>query len=358
MRVRNRPKSFSDDASRVAVIIINYRTPDLTIKCLQALEQERRSLPRMRVVVVDGGSGDQSRAALSRFCDGPEYRDWVNFLPLPTNGGFGWANNQAILLLARCADPPAFIHLLNPDAEVLPDAVVRLVEYMREHPRVAAVGSQLINGDGSRAGSAFSFPTVRGEFSRGARTGIVAKLLCVPPIAIEAEQPMRVDWVTGGSVLLRLDALREVGLFDDGFFLYNEEVELMWRLRRAGWEIATEPRSRVVHFGGAATGVSNAPAGTRLERRLPAYVFRSRARFFALTRGPLIAIAAYGAWLAGNVIWWVRRLAGLSKGAPVDHQFRDHLRAGFPRWHDSTHAVATLADQPGRAPAWMERRWR
>lgn len=341
----------------VAVVIVNYRTPELTKACVAALAKERQRLPRLRAMVVDGGSGDGSADELAKALADPDYSDWVEFIAFPINGGFGWANNQAILTLARRDFPPEFIHLLNPDAEVMHGAVVRLVEYLQCHSRVAAVGSQLLDPDGSLAGSAFSFPSIRGEFSRGACTGVLDRLFKVPPISIEASEAMEVDWVTGGSVLLRLDALREVGLFDEGFFLYNEEVELMWRLRKAGWLIATEPRSRVRHLGGGATGVSDRITLAPVEPRRPGYLFRSRARFFGLTRGPVAAAAAYAAWVAGHAVWRLRRLLGVPIGKPVDHQLRDHLCKGFPRRHDFSAAVATLESKPGQVPAWMAGQW-
>ena len=343
--------------AEVAVVIVNYRTPELTVRCIEALKGERNKLPSLRVIVVDGASGDNSAADIRAFVNQPAWIHWVSFVPLEVNGGFGWANNQAILHLAGSDRPPQFIHLLNPDTEICPGAVVQLANYLEAHSRTAAAGSQLINVDGSLAGSAFSFPTVRGEFSRGASTGFLAKLLRVPPIAIEAPRAREVDWVTGGSVMLRMSALAEVGLFDEGFFLYNEEVELMWRFRKAGWKVAIEPLSRVIHIGGAATGVVNPTGKDKLERRLPPYVFRSRSRYFGLTRGRAVAAAAYGAWLTGNVIWWTRRTLGLAKGAPTDHQFRDHLRAGRPRAHDTIACPATLTAVPGKPPAWMERQW-
>jgi GT2 family glycosyltransferase len=341
----------------VAVVTVNYRTPDLSKRCIAALAKEREALPRLRAVVVDGGSADGSADELAVALAHPAYADWVEFLPLPINGGFGWANNQAMLSLARRNEPPEFIHLLNPDTEVTPGAVVRLTEYLQTHPDVAAVGSQLLDHSGSLAGSAFSFPTIRGEFLRGAGTGILARLLRVPPISVEASEPIEVDWVTGGSVLLRLEALREVGLFDEGFFLYNEDVELMWRLRKAGWAVATEPRSRVRHVGGGATGVNDRATSARVEARKPAYLFRSRTRFFGLTRGPAPAMAAYAAWLGGHAIWRLRRLLGVPIGKPIDHEFRDHLHLAFPRKSDCAAAVATFECEPGKAPAWIEKRW-
>src|SRR5438270_2581566 len=135
----------------VAVVTVNYRTPELTKCCIAALAKEREALPRLRAVVVDGGSGDGSAAELADALAHKAFADWVEFLPLPINGGFGWANNQAMLSLARRNEPPEFIHLLNPDTEVMPGAVVRLAEYLQTHPEVAAVGSQLLDPDGSLA---------------------------------------------------------------------------------------------------------------------------------------------------------------------------------------------------------------
>ena len=345
-------------AANVAVVTVNYRAAGLTMQCMAALAKERDRLPRMRAVVVDGGSGDGSADELAKALTDPAFAGWVELLPLPVNGGFGWANNQAIQRLAQGDDPPQFVHLLNPDTEIEGGAVSVLVDYLEGHPRVAAVGSQLVDPDGTLAGSAFSFPSIRGEFSRGAGTGVLARLLRVPAISIETQEAAEVDWVTGGSVMFRLEALREVGLFDEGFFLYNEEVELMWRLRKAGWAVATEPRSRVRHLGGALTGVTGRESGESKEPRKPSYLFRSRARFFALTRGQLVAATAYGAWLAGHLVWRARRLLGVPIGQPIDHEFRDHLSKAFPRGSDSSAQIAALDSEPTAAPAWMERKWR
>src|SRR5258708_8560018 len=102
----------------VAVVIVNYRTPKLTMRCVAALKAERALLPCLRVIVVDGGSDDGSAIELASGLAQDDYSDWVSFVPLAINGGFGWANNQAILMLAREDGPPEFIHLLNPDAEI------------------------------------------------------------------------------------------------------------------------------------------------------------------------------------------------------------------------------------------------
>lgn len=340
----------------VAVVIVNYRTPSLTEACLRSLAGERSSFRRFQVVIVDGGSGDDSVEQLGTSIGHPEYRDWVELLPMKLNGGFGWANNQGIRCLMQRSDKPDFIHVLNPDAEVEPGAVRALAEYLSRHTAVGAVGSQLVEPDGSLTGSAFSFPTIRGEFARGVRTELFDRLLRAPPIELRRAHAAEVDWVTGASVMFRSEALRQAGLFDEGFFLYHEEIELMWRLHRAGWSVATEPLSRVRHVGGAATGVRSSARPAKLVRRTPAYWYRSRARMHALMGGRSRAALAFASWLGGHLAWRLRRGFGLAAGTKrTDHELRDQLRLGWPRAADASPAVGRIDSEVGEPPAWITR---
>ena len=177
-------------------------------------------------------------------------------------------------------------------------------------------------------------------------------------MSIAATSAREVDWATGASVMFRTKALEEVGLFDEGFFLYHEEIELMWRLRRAGWTLAFEPRSRVRHVGGGSTGVHSRKTSGKVEPRKPSYWYRSRSRYFGLTRGRGIALLAYVLWFVGHSFWTLRRAMGLAPGAkPFSHQLRDHLRYALPRSSDRTPAVHNWGAAPTDAPAWMARGW-
>lgn len=342
--------SAHNEPAHVAIVIVNYRTPDLALRCIQSLAAERATLPRLKVIVVDGGSGDGSAEILAQALASPAYAGWTELLALPINGGFGWANNQALLHLLQRADAPEFIHLLNPDTEIEPAAVIRLAEHLSANPRCAAVGSLLLNPDGTPSGSAFRFPSVGREFVRGAATPALGRLFGIAPILIE-DATTQPDWVTGASVMMRSDALREAGLFDDGFFLYFEEVELMWRLRKAGWSIAHEPRSRVRHIGGAATGVHEANA-----RRHPAYWFNSRRRMFVRTHGALASSVATLAWLAGRALWKLREWLHLAHNRPAAApEALDHLRLSLrPHPSDRRASLTRWNDLPGRPPAWMD----
>lgn len=339
----------ASDAS-VVVVIVNYRTPALTETCLAALIDEKRRLPKLKVVVVDGGSADSSAERLAAVVAEPQYEGWVSFLALGLNGGFGWANNQAILAMAKEAQPPEFIHLLNPDAEISRGAIESLVSALLCHSRCGAAGSQLSGQDGKPSGSAFRFPSSGREFISGAQSESLARWLGIGSTVVRETEGSEVDWVTGASVMFRTDALKQTGLFDDGFFLYFEEVELMHRLRRSGWTVRYVPQSKVLHIEGASTGV-DAIAGTRA---MPAYWYQSRRRYFVRTAGPAAFFSANGLFLLGRVIALAKRLIG-KPGPASSIRVRDLFRWGFVRRQlDAVASYPMWGDSPGKPPLWMK----
>ncbi len=338
---------------RVTVVIVNYRTDAYVARSLAALAGERATGIDFDVVLVDGGSGDGSAERLRALITDRAYSGWVSLLALSLNGGFGWANNQAILRILQSERPPEFIYLLNPDTVIEPGAISALLNLLRDRPRAGAVGSQLLEVDGHSAGSAFRFPTVAREFARGMATDKLSRLMGIAPQLIEPQSDCQADWVTGASVMLRSAALREVGLFDSGFFLYFEELELMFRMRRAGWQVWHAHDSRVMHIGGVSTGVG--AHATESRSPYPAYWFRSRRRFFALAYGAGATRRANLAWLTGHLVWKVRCLFEprvTANGVPGE--WRGLLDHGIaPSHNDLTPAYSTWSDQPGIAPAWM-----
>lgn len=336
-----RDEAIADAA--VTVVIVNYRTPELAKRCVAALRSERQLLPKLRAVVVDGGSADGSAEELADTLAKADYKGWASFLPLPINGGFGWANNQAILTLAREAFAPEYIHLLNPDAEVTKGAVELLLKELKAHPDCAAAGSQLLAPNGSAVASAFRFPSPGRELVNAAQSEALGRLLGISQTVVQATRSVEVDWVTGASVMLRAAALRETGLFDDGFFLYFEEVELMHRLRARGWTVRHVPESRVVHVEGASTGVSaDAP------RQMPQYWYQSRHRYFALTGRARAAVVADLAWALGRGIAMLKAIFRASK-------LQNRVRLGRLVGASSGPgpSVPLWGDPPGKPPAWI-----
>ena len=336
---------------KLAVIVVNYCTPALAIECVEACASARASFPGLRVVVVDGASNDGSVEHLTAaFAD----LDWVTMLPLAVNGGFAFANNRAIAALEEDGDLPELIALINPDARVRPGALEAMAALLDREPGAAAVGALLEHEDGRAQSSAFRFPTLRDEFCRGAHTGLIERILRVPPTSIDLDEAGEVPWVTGAAVTFRSRALRDSGLFDEGFFLYFEETELMRRLRRSGWTIWHEPRARVVHAGGAATKIRNFETGLPGPRRMPRYWYDSRRRYFALVHGRGYALVCGLAWLVGRTWWRLRQTLLPRPDKGTARSIRDMMEFGlWPTSRDSQPAVTVLGSPPRERPTWM-----
>ena len=338
---------------KTTAIIINYRTPKLAIDCVRALQDQRTGAVSLTTLLVDNDSQDNSAEQFREVIEQEGWTDSVELLELHQNGGFGWANNQAILRLLGREAPPDAVLLINPDAQAQTGAVEALIEVLAQRPDVGAVGSQLINSNGLLSGSAFRFPSLGREWTRGHGKTRVSRLLGIKPTLIDSGTTGPVDWVTGASVLLRVEALRQVGLFDTGFFLYFEEVELMFRLKKYGWAIVHSPLSRVIHIEGASTGVLE--GRSRISSSPPAYMLESRRRFFALRGGATYAWLAAAAWLLGDYqlrLW--RLVTGKQPRDPNKQERRTMRRIGIrPRRTDTIHFITQWQDPIDRSPAWM-----
>lgn len=294
----------SPSTARVLVVTVNYRTSDLTLRCLASLEGERLLGSSLEAVVVDNASGDGSAARIRGAIEARGWTEWVRLLENPANTGFGAGNNLVLRPALAGREPPDYVLLLNPDAALDPGALGHLVDFLASHPSAGMVGPGTVVG-GRLRGSAFRFPGILNSLDEGLHFGPATRLLArwrlAPP---PRPEPHPTDWLSGGCVLIRRELLQQVGLFDEGYFLYFEEVDLAWRAQRAGWESWFVPAATIVHDAGASTGAS---AGRELERRMPPYWFESRRRYFLKNRGRLVCLLADLAWAGGNALWNVRR---------------------------------------------------
>ena len=215
-------------APRVLISLINWNDHDDTARALASLRG--LSFRDVRILVLDNGSTDDSLHRLrAQFPD-------VEYLPLPANLGFGAANNHALRRAQDSGIP--YVWLLNNDTETDPDTLTAMVRALDGDPRLGAVGCVIRDLRPPHAIQAWG----------GGRI--------IPWLAIvrcnRAAQPPP-DYLTGASLLLRMDALREIGLFDEAFFLYWEDVDICYRLRRGGWGLAVAPVV-VRHQGSSTTG--------------------------------------------------------------------------------------------------------
>ena len=262
---------------RIDIVIVHYNTSALLRGCLRSLRD--CTVPH-QVIVVDNASTDRGVEALAH--EFPE----VHFLFNAENRGYAAANNQGIRSLASTGEPGRSagsgtgILLLNPDAVVQPGALETLVAFLQAHPRTGAAGPRLLNPDGSLQENAFAFPTLWMSFfdffplhGRLVRSRLNGRFR-----AMHGDQPFPIDHPLGACLLLRWEALQEVGLLDEGYFMYVEEVDLCYRLKQAGWEVWHVPAARVVHYGGQST--------RQLPDRMFVELHRSRFRFFHQHYGP------------------------------------------------------------------------
>ncbi len=290
----------------LSIVIVNYQTPRLTVECLASLKEELGKPVLFTVTVVDNNSGDGSVEYLIEAVKENGWQAWVNILPLPENGGFAYGNNRAIQKIIETRGLTDYIWLLNPDTVVLAGSCGALVRFLDEHPEVGIVGSRLEDPDGTPQVSAFRDHSVVSEFLSAFRLGLASTLLhkWVVAQAPQSVYPVKTDWVSGASMMIRGAVFDDVGLLDEKYFMYFEEVDFCLKARKEGWPCWYVPASRVVHLVGAASGISD---NRRKARRRPAYWFESRRRFFLNHHGKRALFWADTLWILGYGLWRIRR---------------------------------------------------
>ena len=299
-------QNYSETSTKLLVVILNYRTPRLTIDCLHSLVDEISSLPQTRVAIADNNSGDGSAEIIASAIETQGWNEWAYFVPLERNGGYAFGNNALIHPALHSPNTPPYFLLLNPDTIVRPGALKFLVDFMDSHPEVGIAGSRLEDPDGTPQKSAFRFHTIASEIDYSLRLGVVSKLLvswCAsPPVSQETCQT---DWVAGASMIVRREVFETIGLLDEGYFMYYEEMDFCLQAKKSGWSCWYVPQSRVVHLVGQSSGVTDTKI---IPKRRPQYWFDSRRRYFVKNYGWLYAAIADISWFSGFLIFQLRRL--------------------------------------------------
>lgn len=288
---------------RLLVIVLNYRTPDMTLDAARAGVVAMQGLDA-EMVIVDNASGDGSA---ERLAGALADQDWAQGAPIrlilsDTNGGFGAGNNIGIHAGLSDGSRPDYVFLLNSDAQPAPDALHKLVAHLETHPEAGIAGSYIHGPEGDAHVSAFRFPTILGEFEGTVRFGPVSRLLRRWSVSMGVPaQTCKVDWLAGASMMIRQDVIDRIGAFDETFFLYFEETDLCLRAARAGFETHYVRDSHVSHIGSASTGM-------KTWARVPDYWFDSRWHYFAKNHGRVYAATATITRVVAQGLWNLRRL--------------------------------------------------
>ncbi|NBD15138.1 MAG: glycosyltransferase [Cyanobacteria bacterium] len=284
----------------LAIIILNYRTPTLVIECLSALQNQVEA-DKHSVIVVDNASGDGSVTQIERAITTNNWRPWVQVLPSPINGGFSAGNNFGIE--AVVAD--AYL-LLNSDTVVQAGAIKALLNALRTHPEAGIISPRLEWSDGTPQISCFRYHSPVSELIASAATGPITKLLKFYDVPIPvSDEPIEPEWTSFACVLIRRAVIDQVGLMDEGYFMYFDDIDYCRRTRDAGWKILHWPEAHVVHLRGGSGSVKTDVASCK---RPPTYLYQSRSRYFTKFYGSIGLLTANLFWLAGRSISLVREL--------------------------------------------------
>jgi len=259
----------------LSICVVSWNTKDLLAQCLASVYANTQDIT-FEVFVVDNASGDGSAQMVrERF---PQ----VRLIENSENVGFAKANNQAIRESAgRC------VLLLNSDTVVQPDALTQMIIFMDAHPDAGIVGGKLLDPDRSFQASYGDFPTFVSELLN--ITGLAKWLYgryypSHPPE--ESCEARAVDWVGGACLMARRTAIEQVGLPDEGYFMYSEEVDWCYRFHQAGWKIYFLPDAQIVHLGGQSSRLAD-------EKKL-LWLWRSRVRFLSKHRNVVWAWTLQG----------------------------------------------------------------
>lgn len=219
----------------LSIVIVNYNGWNLLEPCINSINQTVKDL-LYEIWVVDNGSTDESVIRLK------DYYPHINIIENDKNLGYARANNQAIV---QCKGH--HILLLNNDTIIHANSIKLLIQTLEYHPDIAAVGPQLINGDNSIQPSCMHFPSYWGNIIGYLRAQCGGTTKFIP----QTNRTMvEVDSVTGACMLIGRNALTQIGLLDEGFFMYAEETDWCYRAHQFGWRIGYVPAAKVTHFGG------------------------------------------------------------------------------------------------------------
>jgi GT2 family glycosyltransferase len=304
----------------VSIVIVNWNTRELLGNCLASIISETRKAT-YEIIVVDNASADGSASMCEQ--DFPR----VTLIANKANRGFAAANNQGMAIAAG-----RYILLLNPDTIVLEQAIDRCVTYADHRPDIGVVGCQVLEADGKIQQTGFCFPspwTLFLTLSGLPRLFPHVRFFSQPQLGSWNRQSERdIDVISGMFMLVRRDAIRDVGFMDESYFVYAEETDWCFRFHQAGWRRVFYPGAQIIHIdgGGKSTSQVNVKMLVQLQKSLMIY-FRKNLGFipWVIAKGLFLLAngARYLGWLASSI--FTRDPVARNKAAAATAALRFHL---------------------------------
>jgi len=238
-------QNYENRGIDVSIIIVSWNTRQITCECIGSICEQTSEL-KYEIIVIDNASTDNSAAMVK--AEFPK----VALIENSENRGFAAANNQGITIAKG-----RYVLLLNSDTIVLNNAIAKAVAFADAHPEAAVVGCKVLNPDETLQSTCFMFPSILNMFLS---TTYFYKLF--PKSKFFGREQMtwwyrndvrEVDVVTGCFMLVRREAIEQVGMMDEQFFIYAEETDWCYRFKQAGWKIVFTPDAQIIHFGGGSS---------------------------------------------------------------------------------------------------------
>lgn len=302
---------------RLAIVILNYKTPQLVMDCLASLQGEVDPMQDC-VVIVDNASGDGSA---ERIQQNITQKSHIKLVKSPQNNGFSAGNNLGM----QAVDAEAYL-LLNSDTLVRPGAIFALLACMEANPASGLISPRLEWPDGEPQISCFNYPSPMSQLIDAAATGPITRLFARydVPIAVSNEQ-IKPPWTSFAAVLIRGKTLHDVGWMDERFFMYFEDVDYGRRVWDAGWDVLHCPEARIVHLRG---GSSNVKKATAERKRRPRYFYEARAHYLTKHYGKIGFYAANLLWGIGRLIALFRETIGSKQPHTCEREWQDNWIQG------------------------------
>ena len=235
-------KSTSD--IDLSVIIVNYNTADELRTCIRSVKKYTKEL-RYKIIVIDNNSQDHSRTMLKEELTNVE----CHFLHY--NSGFSFATNYAME-----RSNSKYILLLNPDTALTENSFLQMYEFLETNSGVGAVGPIFTNNQGNIGLTTHKFPNIKIHFIESLNIKPLIKRYSLTKeqnILKSMEKPFEVDWISGGSFMVRRSIYDNIGGLDENFHLFGEDVDWCVRIKKSGWKIFCLPQIKIVHIGGVST---------------------------------------------------------------------------------------------------------
>ncbi len=283
-------------SKRLCVVIVNYKTSQYTLDCIDSLK-DQLDIKKDHIVIVDNNSGGSDSEIIDKKIKEDNLSDLFTLINAPQNNGFSYGNNIGI----KAIDAQYYL-LTNSDTLFRPEAISNLFIAVDKYPEAGLISPNLEWLNGISQTSCFNFHTPLTELMDSARTGFISSLFQKYDVSIEPRtNESKPEWTSFACVLVKKNVFEKIGYLDEKYFMYYEDIDFCRRANIASIDILNWPYSSVVHLQGKSSGIKDLEDS---RKRLPSYYYESRTRYFTKYYGGI-------GFFFSNICWYIGRFISL-----------------------------------------------